>query len=81
MAKRKTKWNCKANFFFFAPGAGSRRLCVFHGRPVSIASSEVDTELPQELKDLPTSSRHNTMPNILAMIKLTEFLEDSRDAM
>lgn len=59
----------------------SRRVCVLHGRPVSISKSEVDTPLPSDLQTLRVQDRPDTLPNILAMIKLTSLLEDARDSM
>ncbi|KAF2180860.1 hypothetical protein K469DRAFT_729574 [Zopfia rhizophila CBS 207.26] len=52
-----------------------RRLCVLHGRPVSIARADVDCDLPGDRPELRAFTNVNTMPNILAMIKLTDVLE------
>lgn len=59
----------------------SRRISVLHGMPVSLASSEVNTSMPIDMPELRVETRINTMPNVLAMIKLTSFLEEGRDKM
>ncbi|EON68772.1 hypothetical protein W97_08030 [Coniosporium apollinis CBS 100218] len=56
-----------------------RRISVLHGRPVSVARSEVDSDLPTDFPELRPTTRIDTLPNVLAMIKLTDALEDARD--
>ena len=57
----------------------SRRVCVLHGKPVTISKPEVDADQPSHLPELRSESQINTMPNVLAMINLTGFLEEARD--
>ena len=59
----------------------SRRVCVLHGKPVTIPRSEVDADQPSDLPELRSEGQTGTMPNVLAMIKLTGFLEEARDKM
>ena len=59
----------------------SRRVCVLHGKPVTIPRSEVDADQPSDLPELRSEGQMDTMPNFLAMIKLTGFLEEARDKM
>lgn len=56
-----------------------RRTNILHGRPVSISKFEVDTEIPTDLLELRPFGRVDNLHNVLAMIKLTDFLEDARD--
>ena len=59
----------------------SRRVCVLHGKPMTIPKSEVDADRPSDLPELRSEGQSDTMPNVLAMIKLTGFLEEARDKM
>ena len=59
----------------------SRRVCVLHGKPMTTPRSEVDADHPSDLPELRSEGQIDTMPNILAMIKLTGFLEEARDKM
>ena len=59
----------------------SRRVCVLHGLPVSISKSDVDAAQPCDFPALRPKDRIDTLPNVLAMIKLTAILEDARDRM
>ena len=43
--------------------------------------SEVDADHPSDLPELRSEGQIDTLPNILAMIKLTGFLEEARDKM
>lgn len=58
-----------------------RRICVLHGRPVAVARSEVDSDLPADFPELRATSRVENLPNVLAMIRLTDALQDARDKM
>lgn len=58
-----------------------RRICVLHGRPVSIPRAEVDVDLPQDLPELRVAPQTHALPNMLAMIRLTEALENAKEAM
>lgn len=57
----------------------NRRICTFHGRPISLARSDIDAELPSEFAELNSPERMDTFPNVLAMIQLTDLLELARD--
>lgn len=53
--------------------AMSRRVGIFHGRPMSIASTDVDAEMPVDRPDLwPTSTRHTQA--MLAVLQLHQML-------
>ncbi|KAM0551972.1 hypothetical protein ACHAPJ_008080 [Fusarium lateritium] len=56
-----------------------RRICILHGRPVSISRLDIDANLPIDLEDLQPKERINTFQNNMAMLKLTIFMEDARD--
>ncbi|KIW66178.1 hypothetical protein PV04_08379 [Phialophora macrospora] len=58
-----------------------KRVCVLHGLPVSISKSDVDAAQPSDFPALRPKDRIDTLPNILAMIRLTAILEDARDTM
>ena len=58
-----------------------RRVSVLHGRLVSISNSEVDAELPSDIPMLRGKDGIDNLPNVLAMIRLTAFLEEARDKM
>ncbi|CAM1509774.1 Fc.00g001090.m01.CDS01 [Cosmosporella sp. VM-42] len=57
-----------------------RRICILHGRHVSIGASDVDSHLPTDLTELRPRERINTFQNTIAMIKLTELLEMARNS-
>lgn len=59
----------------------NRRVCVLHGQPVSISKRDVDAAQPGVFPALRAKDRIDTLPNILAMIRLTAILEDARDKM
>jgi len=52
-----------------------------HGRPVSISRSDVDAAQPSDAPALRSRDTIETLPNVLAMIKLTTVLEDANDKM
>ena len=54
---------------------------MLHGKPVTVSRSEVDADQPLDLPELRIEGQIDTMPNFLAMIKLTGFLEEARDKM
>ncbi|KAF5677235.1 thiamine repressible regulatory protein [Fusarium heterosporum] len=56
-----------------------RRICILHGRPVSISRLDIDANLPIDLEELQPKERINTFQNNVAMLKLTIFMEDARD--
>ncbi|CAJ0551621.1 Ff.00g056000.m01.CDS01 [Fusarium sp. VM40] len=56
-----------------------RRICILHGRPVSISRLDVDANLPIDLEELQPRERINTFQNNVAMLRLTIFMEDARD--
>ncbi|KAF4955784.1 hypothetical protein FSARC_11764 [Fusarium sarcochroum] len=56
-----------------------RRICILHGRPVSISRLDIDANLPIDLEDLQPKERINTFQNNMAMLRLTIFMEDARD--
>ena len=58
-----------------------RRICILHGRPVSISKLEVDAGQPTDFPALKSENRPDTFPNILAMINLTALFEEARDKM
>ncbi|RBR23324.1 uncharacterized protein FIESC28_03907 [Fusarium coffeatum] len=57
-----------------------RRSCILHGRPVSISRADIDVDTPVDMEDLQPKERINTFQNSMAMLKLTIFMEDVRDA-
>jgi len=52
-----------------------------HGQPVSISKHEVDAAQPGTVLEQCATDRIDTLPNVLAMIKLTAILEEARDEM
>ncbi|RSM10150.1 hypothetical protein CDV31_007333 [Fusarium ambrosium] len=56
-----------------------RRICILHGKPVSISRLDIDANLPTDLVELQPKERVNPFQNNLAMLKLTIFMEDARD--
>ncbi|KAF4995672.1 hypothetical protein FGRMN_4982 [Fusarium graminum] len=56
-----------------------RRICILHGRPVSISRLDIDANLPIDLEELQPKERINTFQNNVAMLKLTILMEDARD--
>ncbi|KAJ4255034.1 hypothetical protein NW762_009838 [Fusarium torreyae] len=56
-----------------------RRICILHGRPVSISRLDIDANLPIDLEVMQPKERINTFQNNMAMLKLTIFMEDARD--
>ncbi|KAI5920245.1 fungal-specific transcription factor domain-containing protein [Camillea tinctor] len=56
-----------------------RRICVFHGRPVSLARRDVNCEYPTNIPGIKPEDRVDTLPNLLAMIRLIDMLESARD--
>lgn len=52
-----------------------KRICVLHGRPVSVSQSDTDTGLPSDLLDFRPSRQPSNFANIQAMIRLTTQLE------
>ncbi|KAF9762528.1 hypothetical protein IL306_003411 [Fusarium sp. DS 682] len=56
-----------------------RRICILHGRPVSISRLDIDANLPIDLEELQPKERINTFQNNMAMLKLTIFMEGARD--
>lgn len=57
------------------------QFCILHGRPVSISRADIDVDTPVDMEDLQPKERINTFQNSMAMLKLTIFMEDVRDAM
>ncbi|RFN48129.1 hypothetical protein FIE12Z_7580 [Fusarium flagelliforme] len=57
-----------------------RRICILHGRPISISRADIDVDTPVDMEDLQPKERINTFQNSMAMLKLTIFMEDVRDA-
>jgi hypothetical protein len=57
------------------------RICILHGRPVSISRLDIDANLPIDLEELQPKERINTFQNNMAMLRLTIFMEDARDGM
>jgi transcription factor-like protein len=53
-----------------------RRVCIFHGRPISVLSSDVDANEPVDRPEMKSSTGPSLITNILASIKLARFLED-----
>lgn len=53
----------------------ARRICILHGRPVSISNSDTDAELPNGLSGCRPSAQQLNFANIQAMIRLTIQLE------
>lgn len=51
-----------------------RRVGIFHGRPISIASSDVDCDMPVERLDLWPSSTTSQIPAMLATLQLHSLL-------
>lgn len=56
--------------------AVERRVCIFHGRPISILLSDIDAEEPVDLPEMRPTTGPSNITNMLASIKLTRFLED-----
>lgn len=75
-------WKCTRDLEHdFSTLIRSRRVCVLHGKPMTLSKSEVDADQPSDLPQLRSEGQIDTMPNVLAMIKLTGFLEEARDKM
>ncbi|KAK7423666.1 hypothetical protein QQX98_000856 [Neonectria punicea] len=56
-----------------------RRICILHGRPVSIAHLDIEAYLPTDVPDLLPPGRTNTFENNVAIMRLTDIMEDARD--
>ncbi|KAH7194992.1 fungal-specific transcription factor domain-containing protein [Fusarium oxysporum] len=56
-----------------------RRVCILHGRPVSVSRLEIDANPPIDLEELQPKEQVNTFQNNMAMLRLTIFIEDARD--
>ncbi|KAI0902506.1 hypothetical protein F4806DRAFT_490977 [Annulohypoxylon nitens] len=56
-----------------------RRVCILHGRPLSISQSEVDCETPSGSLKPRLSPSSDVLQNFLVMIKLTNMLELAKD--
>lgn len=56
-----------------------RRTNILHGRPVSISKAEVDVELPADIPELRPPGRVDNFHNVMAMMKLVDFLEDAKE--
>ena len=54
---------------------------MLHGKPVTVPRLEVDADLPSDPPGLRNEGQINIMPNILAMIRTTAFLEEATDKM
>ncbi|PVH86721.1 hypothetical protein DL98DRAFT_481750 [Cadophora sp. DSE1049] len=52
-----------------------KRICVLHGRPVSISQSDTDAQLPSDLPEFRPTGQPANFTNLLAMINLTIQLE------
>lgn len=59
---------------------GFRRVGIFHGRPVSIASADVDAEMPVERPDLWPDAAPENLASMLVTLQLHDILgEISRE--
>lgn len=58
-----------------------RRVSVLHGRPASIAPTEVDAELPKDLAEFRQSDNVSKFSNMSALIDMTLRLGDASNAM
>ncbi|KAH8885848.1 hypothetical protein GQ53DRAFT_728435 [Thozetella sp. PMI_491] len=54
-----------------------KRICILHGRPLSISSSDIDVELPTDMPHF----RPSNFQNFRAIIMLTPYLEAVASAM
>ncbi|KAL1600788.1 hypothetical protein SLS60_007176 [Paraconiothyrium brasiliense] len=55
-----------------------RRVCILHGRPVSISRDEANMELPQSLPEAQLTPGADTRPHTVAMIRFVDALEEAR---
>lgn len=58
-----------------------RRVSVLHGRPASIAATEVDADLPKDLAEFRQPGDNSKFSNISALIEMTLRLGDVANAM
>jgi len=55
---------------------GFRRVGIFHGRPTSIASQDVDAELPLDNPGVPRDPSSNHLAAVLETVQLHELLAE-----
>lgn len=54
----------------------NRRICIFHGRPLSMLRSDIDVDLPKDRDDLRKGDFPSDVSHLCASIYLTHKLED-----
>lgn len=52
-----------------------RRVCIFHGRPISVQACDVDAEPPVDHPEMTGAVTPTNITNMLTSMKLTTFLE------
>lgn len=53
-----------------------RRVCILHGRPTSILSTDMDADEPIDRLDMRPSMTLSNIPNMLVSIKITRILDE-----
>ena len=53
-----------------------RRVCILHGRPTSILSTDVDADEPVDHPNMRSSTIMSNIPNMLVSIRMTRMLDE-----
>lgn len=64
------------NRVWWAAYSLERKISIFHGRPLSVLKSDVDTELPQDREERQPEDFPYTVARSVTSIQLIHFLED-----
>jgi hypothetical protein len=54
----------------------TRKICIFHGRPLSMLQSDIDADLPKDREDMQREEFPSYVARMRASIYLTHKLED-----
>ena len=54
----------------------TRKICIFHGRPLSVLRSDIDADLPRDHGDMQRAQLSSDVARMRASIYLTHKLED-----
>lgn len=54
----------------------TRKICIFHGRPLSVLQSDIDADLPKDREDLQSAGLPSNVAHMCASIYLTRKLEE-----
>lgn len=54
----------------------TRKICIFHGRPLSMLQSDIDADLPKDREDMQRAELPSYVTRMCASIYLTRKLVD-----